>query len=83
MKLDAKAFGLACGILWALGVLALGLMAPFCPWSAHFVNVLAPFYVGYAGGPVGSVIGALWGFADAGIGGLVFAWLYNKLAKTS
>jgi hypothetical protein len=30
--------------------------------------------------PVGSLIGMVWGFIDAGIGGAVFAWLYNLLA---
>jgi len=25
--------------------------------------------------------GMVWAFFDAAIGGLVFAWLYNKLAK--
>jgi|TARA_B100001765_G_scaffold205398_1_gene161773 hypothetical protein len=34
-------------------------------------------YLGYSFTPVGSVIGALWGFIDFGIAGVIFAWLYN------
>ena len=34
-------------------------------------------YLGYSFTPVGSVIGALWGFIDFGIAGIIFAWLYN------
>jgi hypothetical protein len=28
---------------------------------------------------MGSVIGAVWGFVDWGIAGVIFAWLYNKI----
>ena len=34
-------------------------------------------YLGYSFTPAGSVIGALWGFIDFGIAGVIFAWLYN------
>ena len=34
-------------------------------------------YLAYSFTPVGSVIGALWGFIDFGIAGVIFAWLYN------
>jgi hypothetical protein len=31
--------------------------------------------------PVGSLIGMVWGLIDAGIGGAIFAWLYNLLSE--
>ena len=31
--------------------------------------------------PLGSVIGALWGFIDFAIGGAIAAWLYQKIKK--
>jgi len=37
--------------------------------------------VGYSATIVGILIGAVWGFIDAFIGGVVLAWLYNKLLK--
>ena len=38
-------------------------------------------YIGYSYTPMGSVIGAAWGFVDWGIAGAIFAWLYNKIKK--
>ena len=38
-------------------------------------------YIGYSFTPLGSVIGAAWGFVDFGIGGAIFAWLYNLINK--
>ena len=78
-KLNLKAFGLASGILWGGGLLFMGLTALVCSWAQPFVDVLSVMYVGYAAGIVGALIGAVWGFADAFIGGFIFAWLYNKL----
>jgi len=80
-KLDVKAFGLACGILWSAVMLILGIINIFCGWGSAFSGLMASLYIGYKPTILGSLIGALWGFADAGIGGVVLAWLYNKLAK--
>ena len=38
-------------------------------------------YIGYSFTPMGSVIGAAWGFVDWAIAGAIFAWLYNKIKK--
>lgn len=80
-KLDPKAFGLACGILWGLGCLFMGLVAMICPWAEPFVDVLGVMYLGYSATVSGSLIGTVWGFFDAGIGGLLLIWLYNRLVK--
>ena len=44
-------------------------------------TILERIYIGYTFTPVGSVIGAAWGFVDWGIAGAIFAWLYNKVKK--
>jgi len=36
-------------------------------------------YIGYSYTPLGSVIGAAYGFVDFGIAGAIFAWLYNLI----
>jgi CDP-diglyceride synthetase len=36
-------------------------------------------YRGYNISPVGSVLGLVWGFFDALVGGAILAWLYNLL----
>ena len=38
-------------------------------------------YIGYSYTPLGSVIGAAYGFIDWGIAGAIFAWLYNFINK--
>ena len=81
LKIDIKAFGLAGGILWSAGVLIMGLLAMGCGYCGNFVAGLGNFYLGYSASFLGSIIGAVWAFVDAGIGCAIFAWLYNKLAK--
>lgn len=81
MKLNIKAFGLACGITWGLGMLCLGLLNTFTGWGAAIENAMSTVYIGYTPTVIGSIIGAIWGFVDAGIGGIVLAWIYNKAAK--
>jgi len=43
------------------------------------VTWLGQIYRGYRITPIGSVIGLVWAFFDALIGGLIFAWLYNLI----
>jgi hypothetical protein len=82
MKLNVKAFGLAFGILWGVAVIIMGVVAMIFPnYCADFVRVLGTKYIGYAPTFLGSIIGGIWGFVDAGIFGLALAWLYNKLVK--
>ena len=80
MKLNPKALGLACGILWGAGVLIMGLLAMVCSWAQPVVDVLSVIYLGYGASILGALIGTLWGFVDAFLGGWVLAWLYNKLS---
>ena len=80
-KLDLRALGLACGILWGGCLFLLGLTSMFFNWGGQWIAILSSVYVGYKSNLTGSLLGALWGFFDAGIGGLVLGWLYNKLAR--
>jgi hypothetical protein len=80
MKLDVKACGLTCGLLWGLGF--------FCVtwWIIAFdgptgeVTFIGRIYQGYSISPSGSVVGLIWAFFDGLIGGAIFAGLYNRLA---
>ena len=42
-------------------------------------TLLERMYIGYSFTPLGSVIGAIWGFIDFAIGGAIAAWLYSKI----
>ena len=81
-KLNVKAFGLASGVLWGTSMIVMGIVAMTVPgYGGGFVRAIGSMYIGYKATALGCIIGGLWGFIDAGIGGLVLAWLYNKLAK--
>ena len=80
-KLNVKAFGLACGIVWGAAMFLLGLMNMCSPWGRALQQGMSTLYIGYKPTISGSLIGGIWGFLDAGIGGVVVAWLYNRLAK--
>ena len=81
MKLNVKAFGLALGIVWAIGAFMMGILAMTSGYCAKFVEALGTVYIGYKATFPGSIAGCIWAFFDAGIGGVVIAWLYNKFAK--
>ncbi len=80
-KLDVKALGLTLGIVWGASVAVMAILAMTVNYGGPFVNALSKFYIGYGLTLRGIIIGAVWGFFDAGIGGVVIAWLYNKLSK--
>ena len=80
LKLDQKAFAITCGAIWGVGMFALGIAGMY-GWGATIVNIIGSVYKGFAPTLGGSVAGGIWGFIDGAIGGYIFAWLYNKLAK--
>lgn len=79
MKFNVNAFGLTLGIVWGAASLILGLLA-MSGYGADMVAGLGKVYIGYEATVVGALIGGVWGFIDAYIGGIVIAWLYNKLS---
>jgi hypothetical protein len=80
MKLNQMAFAKAAGVLWALGLVLISLIAMGGSYGTEMVDFLAPFYLGYDLSVGGIVIGAIWAFLDAFIGCWIFAWLYNRFA---
>ncbi|MFC1576825.1 bacteriophage holin [Candidatus Omnitrophota bacterium] len=81
MKLDVKAFALAGGILWGASLFILTWMEIAGYGSAGAASLVKSYYIGYSVSPLGSVIGAVYGFFDAGIGCVIFALIYNKFVK--
>ncbi|OPX23484.1 MAG: hypothetical protein B1H03_01530 [Planctomycetales bacterium 4484_113] len=82
MKLNVLAFALAAGIIFAIYFFCLGLCAWQFDWGTPLVEVVGSLYIGYATTLLGSVIGAIWAFADAFIGALILALLYNWIAPS-
>ena len=87
MKLNVKAFALAGGILWGASMFIITWWVMQFPATVGISENVAQYigktyYIGYELTPKGSVIGAGYGFFDAGIGCAIFALLYNKLSRS-
>lgn len=80
MKLNVRAFALACGVIWGVGVFILTWWVIAFEGTTGEPTILGLVYRGYTISPMGSLIGTVWAFFDGLVGGLVFAWLYNLLA---
>jgi len=83
MKLNVKALAVAAAVVWGAVVLltaAANLARP--EYGRAFLALLSSIYPGYhASGTAADVmVGTLYGLADGAIFGLVFGWLYNRLA---
>jgi hypothetical protein len=76
-RLGVFAIGFALGITWAIGLLLLGWIGKITGWGKPMIDVIGTMYLGYQATFWGAVIGAVWGFVDLFIGGIVFAAIYN------
>jgi len=83
MKLNIKAFALACGLVWGFGILFLTWWIIALDGATGEVPFLGRVYRGYNISPLGSIIGFAWALIDGAIGGAIFAWLYNLIAGRS
>ena len=80
MKLNVKAFALACGLVWGLGLFLLTWWIILFDGATGEITTIGRIYRGFNISPVGSLIGLIWALIDGTIGGAIFAWLYNLVA---
>ncbi|UTC24433.1 bacteriophage holin [Candidatus Comchoanobacter bicostacola] len=80
-KISPLAFGLSFGILWAIGLVIISILALYTGFAMSMVNVFSTLYLGYELTILGVIIGTLWAFVDAFIGGFLVAYLYNLCLK--
>jgi hypothetical protein len=76
-KLKACGFGFALGLIWGLAMLLLGWFGWWFHWGLAFTHVMGSMYVGFEPTFSGGIIGAIWGFVDFFIFGILVAWVYN------
>ena len=81
MKLNIKAFALACGIFWGAGVFIGTWWVVVLDEPGGTPGLIGRLYRGYSLSPRGSLIGLIWAFFTGMLGGAIFAWLYNKLTE--
>lgn len=79
MKINVKAFALACGIIWGVSLFGITWWIMAFDGVTHEVTLIGQVYRGYSISPLGSVVGLVWGFVDGVICGAVSAWVYNLL----
>ena len=79
--MSIRAFALTAGIFGAATMFFLAWWLILTGNAEGPVTLIEKIYIGYSYTPMGSVIGAIWGFIDFGIAGAIFAWLYNKIKK--
>ena len=81
MQLNIRAFALACAIIWGLGLFVVTWWVILLEGATGNTTWLTVIYRGYTVSAGGSFIGLAWAFVDGLVGGFVFAWLYNLLAR--
>ena len=79
-RVDETALGSAVGVLWAGGVVVLGLTARL-GWGDKWRDMLSDVYIGYDSTPRGITMGAVWAFVDGFVGAYLLAWLYNRFRR--
>jgi len=79
-RLKSSAFGLAAGLLWALAVAGLTLLATYAGYGVELVELMGTIYWGVEPTWMGALIALPWAFVDGFIGGFLLAWIYNRFA---
>ena len=79
--MSIRAFALTAGIFGAATLFFIAWWLILTGNTEGPTTLLERIYIGYSFTPIGSVIGAIWGFVDFGVGGAIAAWLYNKIKK--
>ncbi len=80
MKLNVKAFALACSIIWGAGLFFITMWIILFDGSSGDPTLIGQVYRGFNISVPGAFIGLVWGLVDGFVGGLIFAWLYNRLS---
>ena len=81
MKLDVKAFAIACAVFWGIGLFLATWWIIAIDGPSDRATFIGSIYRGYSLNPVGSVIGLVWAAVDGLVAGAIFAWLYNWLVS--
>ena len=79
--ISVRSFGLTLGIFGAVAMFILAWWLMLTGNAEGPTTLFERIYIGYSFTPLGSIIGAAWGFVDWGIAGAIFAWLYNCISK--
>ena len=79
--MSIRTLGLTTGIFGSVSMFLLAWWMMLTGNAEGPVTFFERIYIGYTFTPMGSIIGAIWGFVDWGIAGMIFAWLYNLIDR--
>ena len=83
MRLSMKAMAVTTGVLWGGAVLLVGLVHLTRPaYGRSFLNWVGSVYPGFHGARdlPDVLVGSGYAVVDGAVGGLMFAWLYDRVA---
>lgn len=80
MKLNTKAFALACGLVWGIGLMLITWWIMLIDGATGEITFIGKVYRGYSISLGGSFMGLVWGLIDGAIGGAILAGVYNYFA---
>ena len=84
MRFSVTLLGLTLGVFWGAAILIVAVANLIWPsYGRAFLDLAASLYPGYhPGSGLASVITVtLYGLVDGAVGGALFAWLYNLVAR--
>jgi len=83
LLLNAKVVGLVLGILFSLGIFVATnwLVIKGGERVGPHLILLSQYFIGYKVTFLGSLIGAVYGFAMGTLCGALIGWIYNKIAS--
>jgi hypothetical protein len=80
MRLSVKSLAIVSALLWAGGILFVGLVNLAVPaYGTVFLQCTSSIYPGFHNSRtfVDVLVGTGYGLVDGAVGGLLFGWLYN------
>ncbi len=81
IKFDDVGFGFSLGCAWGTCVFMLSLASRASQRAERVVHLFAKVYRGFDETLLGGFIGAVWGFFDGVVSGLLIAWIYNTIIR--
>jgi len=84
MQLSIKAFALSFGLIWGGGIAVTALLHLAIPsYGSAFLGFLSSIYPGFHGARSlpDALVGTAYGLLDGGVGGAIFASLYNLIVS--
>ena len=79
-NLSFRGVAIGLGATWALIMFLAGLLSIY-GWASEIVHFMSSIYCGYGPTFVGALLGALWGFIDGALFGLLFVFFHNLALK--